>query len=97
MSSCAPCPSAGQKTNPCSKPTNVIGRIPPGMPVSDPANDPKLLAETQDRWWVEAYLPGLARRDLDPSFQAQSRYSFTVAVTDSNRFLTRSAQLIRQA
>jgi transglutaminase-like putative cysteine protease len=54
------------------KPTNVIGHIPPGTPVRDPANDPMLLAETQDHWWVEAYLPNQAWRDLDPSFQPAS-------------------------
>jgi uncharacterized membrane protein len=50
------------------KPANVIGHIPSGTPVSDPVNDPKLLAETEDHWWAEAYLPGMGWRDLDPSF-----------------------------
>jgi transglutaminase-like putative cysteine protease len=49
-------------------PTRVIGHVPPGTQVSDPTNDPKLLSETQDHWWVEAYLPGLGWQDLDPSF-----------------------------
>ena len=39
-------------------PTHVIGHISPGTQVADPANDPKLLTETRDHWWVEAYLPG---------------------------------------
>lgn len=47
------------------QPTQVIGHIPAGTPVSDPANDPKLLAEAQDHWWVEAYLPEQGWRDLD--------------------------------
>lgn len=35
--------------------------------MSDPASDPDLIAETQDHWWVQAYLNG-AWVDLDPSF-----------------------------
>ncbi|HEY0739779.1 MAG TPA: transglutaminase-like domain-containing protein, partial [Herpetosiphonaceae bacterium] len=38
--------------------TQLLGHIPAGTEVSDPANDAKLLAEAQDHWWVEAYLPG---------------------------------------
>jgi len=41
------------------KPSSVIGHVPPGTPVSDPANDPKLVAETQEHWWAAADLPGL--------------------------------------
>jgi hypothetical protein len=50
-------------------PGAVIGHIPAGIEVADPANDPQLLAETVDHWWVEAYLPGLEDwTDLDPCF-----------------------------
>ncbi len=40
---------------------NVIGYVPPGVRTSDPANDSTLLAEAQDHWWIEAYLPDLSR------------------------------------
>ncbi|MGB0383411.1 MAG: FG-GAP-like repeat-containing protein [Ardenticatenaceae bacterium] len=50
------------------EPTRVIGHIPEGTVVSDPANDPQLLAETEDHWWVEAYIPAQGWTDLDPSF-----------------------------
>jgi hypothetical protein len=50
------------------EPQGVIGHIPRGAEVADPANDPQLLEETADHWWVEAYLPGLGWRDLDPCF-----------------------------
>ena len=49
-------------------PTAMLGHIPPGTEVSDPANDAALIAEVQDHWWVEAYLPGQGWTDLDPSF-----------------------------
>jgi uncharacterized membrane protein len=51
-------------------PTQLVGHIPNGTKLADPANDPKLLAETRDHWWVEAYLPGKGWQDLDPSFAA---------------------------
>ncbi|MCA9969110.1 MAG: transglutaminase family protein, partial [Anaerolineales bacterium] len=51
------------------EPVRVVGRIAPGVETADPANDPALLAETQDHWWVQAYLNG-AWVDLDPSFAA---------------------------
>jgi hypothetical protein len=41
------------------EPQGVIGHIPEGTEVADPANDPQLLEETVDHWWVEAYPPGL--------------------------------------
>jgi len=52
--------------------TQTIGYVPPGAATSDPANDPKLLAETEDHWWVEAYLPGQGWTDLDPTFPGLS-------------------------
>ncbi len=50
------------------EPTSVIGHIPPGADLADPANDPQLLEETIDHWWVEAYIPGLGWTNLDPTF-----------------------------
>ncbi len=50
------------------EPQGVIGHIPPGTEVADPANDPQLLDETRDHWWVQAYLPGLGWTHLDPTF-----------------------------
>jgi hypothetical protein len=47
--------------------TGVTGSIPAGTPVSDPGNDPELLALVSDHWWVEAYLP-TGWTNLDPSF-----------------------------
>jgi len=49
-------------------PTQLVGHIPAWTKLADPANDPKLLSETRDHWWVEAYLPGKGWQDLDPSF-----------------------------
>jgi hypothetical protein len=46
----------------------VVGYVPEGSEVADPVHDPQLIAETQDHWWVEAYLNG-AWTALDPSFQ----------------------------
>ena len=51
-------------------PNQVIGHVPPEVVVSDPVNDPALIVEVQDHWWVEAYLPGIGWIDLDPSFAA---------------------------
>ncbi|NUM43153.1 MAG: hypothetical protein HUU38_00490 [Anaerolineales bacterium] len=48
--------------------TGVAGTLPAGTPISDPVNDPALLALVSDHWWVEAYLPGSGWTNLDPSF-----------------------------
>ncbi|HNB52577.1 MAG TPA: transglutaminase domain-containing protein, partial [Anaerolineales bacterium] len=48
--------------------TGLAGSIPAGTSVSDPVNDPDLLALVSDHWWVEAYLPGSGWTNLDPSF-----------------------------
>ncbi len=45
----------------------VVGYVPEGATVSDPANDPDLLAEARDHWWVEAYQNGQWVA-MDPSF-----------------------------
>ena len=51
------------------EPTRVIGHIPEGIIVSNPISDTQLLAESEDHWWVEAYLPSQGGwTDLDPSF-----------------------------
>ena len=39
-------------------PTAILGQVAPEIPVSDPVNDPDLIAEVQDHWWVEAYIDG---------------------------------------
>lgn len=45
----------------------VVGYVPEGAAVADPAHDAALLAEARDHWWVEAYQDG-AWVALDPSF-----------------------------
>ncbi|MCI0577453.1 MAG: PKD domain-containing protein [Chloroflexi bacterium] len=51
------------------KPAHVVGQIAAGAETADPANDPDLLSETQDHWWVQAYIGGVWI-DLDPTFAA---------------------------
>jgi uncharacterized membrane protein len=64
-------------------PTQIQGNVPPGSEVSDPVNDPDLIAEVQDHWWVEAYLSTTGWTDLDPSFaNAAIGDSFAAAATD---------------
>lgn len=49
-------------------PTQLMGHVPEGTETSDPVNDPALITEAQDHWWVEAYLPGTGWTNMDPSF-----------------------------
>ncbi len=49
------------------EPVEVVGHVPSDAAVSDPVNDPILLAETQDHWWVQAYIGG-QWLSLDPTF-----------------------------
>ncbi|MCP4361020.1 MAG: hypothetical protein GY796_23685, partial [Chloroflexi bacterium] len=48
--------------------TGLAGYLPDNAVTSDPLNNPALIAQAQDHWWVEAYLPGQGWTDLDPSF-----------------------------
>ena len=68
------------------QPRGVVGHIPFGTQVADPANDPRLLRETIDHWWVQAYLPDRGWTDLDPSFAeaqpGETFYDSLVAGTD---------------
>ena len=58
------------------------GTLPADVQVSDPINDPDLIARVSDHWWVEAYLPGQGWTDLDPSFSgAQPGEIFAVPGT----------------
>ncbi len=50
-------------TTPCT----VTGIVPEGVQVSDPANDPQLLSETIEHYWVE-YDPGSGFMAADPMF-----------------------------
>ncbi len=60
----------------------VVGYVPEDVEVSDPINDPKLLAEAQDHWWVEAYLDG-AWVAMDPTFKyAEPGQTFTTPEGD---------------
>jgi uncharacterized membrane protein/PKD repeat protein len=73
-------------------PTQYSGHVPPGSATSDPVNDPALIAEAQDHWWVEAYLPGLGWTNLDPSFAA-ANVGDLFAATIANDGTDRIAEL----
>jgi len=47
----------------------AVGALPAGAVLSDPANDPKLLAETRPHFWVQ-FDAGAGFRDLDGSLAA---------------------------
>jgi transglutaminase-like putative cysteine protease/uncharacterized membrane protein len=58
----------------------VIGYIPEGEELSDPANDAELLSESRDHMWVQFYAGKDVWVDLDPSFaNAKVGESFTEA------------------
>jgi hypothetical protein len=51
-----------------TEPLRVTGFIPEDATLSDPANDPVLLTETQDHYWVQ-FDVGAGLQDADPSFR----------------------------
>ncbi len=64
-------------------PTRVVGCPPPGVERADPANDPQLLTETREHYWVELDMGG-GFISADPTFNttqnlAQLDQSFTTA------------------
>ena len=63
-------------------PTQYVGHLEESLETADPVNDPALIAQAQDHWWVEAYLSG-GWTDLDPSFPtAQIGDSFAAPASD---------------
>ncbi|MGE0681464.1 MAG: PKD domain-containing protein [Candidatus Binatia bacterium] len=48
-------------------PLRVVGCLDPGIEEADPANDPKLLDETREHYWVQ-FNAGNGFRDADPTF-----------------------------
>ncbi|MEM7798994.1 MAG: transglutaminase domain-containing protein, partial [Chloroflexota bacterium] len=61
---------------------SVVGNIPAGSELADPANDPELLNEVSDHWWVQAYING-RWTDLDPSFRESAvGQAFTSPIED---------------
>jgi hypothetical protein len=60
----------------------TVGYIAPGTQTADPANDPQLLSETKDHFWVQ-FDAGNGMQDADPEFAgAQIGQSFA-AVTNT--------------
>jgi hypothetical protein len=45
----------------------VVGYIPPGADVADPAHDPRLLAETREHYWIQ-FDAGAGMQDIDTTF-----------------------------
>jgi hypothetical protein len=57
----------------------TVGYVPAGTQTADPANDPQLLAETEDHFWLQ-FDPGSGMQDADPEFAAaQIGQTFTTA------------------
>src|SRR5262249_44448901 len=57
----------------------TVGYIPAGTQVADPANDPQLLAETRQHFWIQ-FDVGATFQDIDTTFaNAQVGQTFTTA------------------
>lgn len=63
-------------------PQGTIGYLPSNAIISDPLNNPELIAEVQDHWWVQAYLADQGWVHLDPSFANATVDTFFVSVPD---------------
>ncbi len=61
---------------------DVIGVIPAGTEVTDPGNDPELLAEARQHYWVQ-YDVGGVMHDADPTFADAQLDEVFVASVDS--------------
>ncbi|MCA9936992.1 MAG: hypothetical protein KC415_23820, partial [Anaerolineales bacterium] len=77
-------------------PVAIRGNVPAGTAVSDPINDPELLAIAQDHWWVEAYLPDSGWTDLDPTIAAAAPGDlFAAPATDGSDQIAELPDAIR--
>lgn len=63
-------------------PQGTLGYLPSDSVVSNPLNNPDLVAEVQDHWWAQAYLPDQGWVHLDPSFSDATIDALFVAVPD---------------
>ncbi len=64
-----------------SEPDRISGLIPAGATLSDPANDPELLSETENHYWFQ-FNTGSGMQDADPLIAgATVGQSFTTAST----------------
>jgi len=60
----------------------VVGFVPPGTAIADPANDPKLLGETRDHFWVQVTGFGFSFGDVDTAIKGHP--SLTTATQTFN-------------
>jgi uncharacterized membrane protein len=66
------------------QPLSVVGCLDPGTLLADPVNDPQLLAESRDHYWVE-FDAGHGFQAADPDFAgAQVGQTFTTAQASFN-------------
>jgi hypothetical protein len=70
-----------------SQPSTIVGCTDPSLTLSDPANDPKLLAETRDHFWVEYLDSGSTTfTAADPELASQTGSPARAPVTATSHF-----------